>query len=297
VEFAVLRLAFAVLSACILISGCGFSGDPLPPATALQRHSVKHIVVIMQENRSFDNLFHGFPGADTVETGMVHERSVALRPISIIQGTDVDHSHPGWWQDWDNGKMDGFAHAARYPIPDLPYAYVPQSETVPYWTLASQFTLGDRMFQSNSGPSFPAHQYMIAGQSANADEDPNEILWGCDAPSKARVALVGPNGTDLPGIYPCFDYLTLADALDQRGISWNYYAPAEADRGSYEFSAYQAIRHIRFGPDWKEHIFSPSAKVLTDIQNGELAQVTWIVPELNFSDHAGKGATSKARTG
>ena len=127
----------------------------------------------MQENRSFDNLFNGFPGADTVQTGMSYGQSVTLQPVPFEQGTDVDHSHTGWWKDWDNGLMDGFTHPKMtYPTPNFPYAYVPQAETVPYWTLAKTFTLGDRMFESNSGPSFVAHQYMIAGQSADADENP-----------------------------------------------------------------------------------------------------------------------------
>jgi hypothetical protein len=114
--------------------------------------------------------------------------------------------------------MNGFAHEGG-KNPTLPYSYVPKSDTVPYWTLASQFTLGDRMFQSNTGPSFVAHQYMIAGQSGKASENPNEGVWGCDAPETARVALIGPNDTDLPGVYPCSDYKTMADLLDAKNIS------------------------------------------------------------------------------
>ena len=265
----------------------------MAPASQLQTQKVQHIVVIMQENRTFDNLFHGFPGADTVDSGMQQGQAVSLAPIPFEQGTDVDHTHPGWWTDYNNGKMDGFAHDA-YPVANLPYSYVPRSETVPYWTLAQRYTLGDRMFQSNSGPSFPAHQYMIAGQSANADENPNGAYWGCDAGSGETVALIGPNGTDLPGMFPCFDYQTMADMLDERGITWNYYAPAQ--RGGYQgyiWSAFDAIRHIRFGQDWSTRVISPTTQVLKDIQTGKLAQVTWIVPELAFSDHASSSLTAE----
>ncbi len=269
--------------------------SPSPAPTAASK--IQHIVVIMQENRSFDNLFNGFPGADTVQSGMSRGMMVQLQPIPFEQGADLDHSHGGWWADWDNGKLDGFSHARKgYPIPNLPYAYVPQTETVPYWTLAKTYTLGDRMFQSNTGPSFVAHQYMIAGQSANADENPNNTktagIWGCDAPASTRVALLGPNGTDLPGVYPCFDYRTMADNLDAKGITWKYYAPA-AGKSGFIWSAFQAIRHIRFGPDWTSDVISPETQVLTDIKNGQLAQVTWIVPEAAFSDHAGPGLTAE----
>ena len=277
----------------LFVLGCG-GNSPASPASS----KIQHIVIIMQENRSFDNLFNGFPGADTVPSGPSHGQMIQLQPISLEQGSDLDHTHIGWWMDWDNGQMDGFSHE-KYPIPNLSYAYVPQSETVPYWTLAKAYTLGDRMFQSNTGPSFVAHQYMIAGQSANTDENPSAAPWGCDAPSKERVAVIGPNGTDLPGVYPCFDYPTMADKLDEKGISWRYYAPSATQKGigplsgGFIWSAYQAIHHIRFGADWTTDVISPNTQVLTDIPNGKLAQVTWIVPSRATSDHPGPGATAE----
>ena len=243
---------------------------------------IQHVVVIMQENRSFDHLFNGFPGADTVQSGMNHGVRVPLQPTPLGNGPDADHTHTGWWQQWDNGKMDNFANKGTV----LPYSYILPSETVPYWTLAKKFTLGDRMFQSNTGPSFVAHQYMIAGQSGKASENPDTNIWGCDAKPDARVPLLGPNGTDLPGVYPCFDYQTMADLLDAKGVTWRYYAPGPTDK-FFLLSAYQAIRHIRFGADWHEDVISPETRVLTDIANGKLAQVTWIVPAFNNSDHPG----------
>ena len=253
---------------------------PAPPGP------IQHIVVIMQENRSFDNLFHGFPGADSAQTGLDQGVAVALRPTPLGNGPDLDHTHTGWWKQWDGGKMDNFAISGTL----LPYSYILPEEIAPYRTLAHEFTLGDRMFQSNTGPSFVAHQYMIAGQSAKAAENPSGGVWGCDAKPDARVALLGPNGTDLPGIYPCFDYQTMADLLDARGITWRYYAPGSGTDRFFILSAYQAIRHIRFGPDWPVKVTSPETRVLTDIANGDLAQVTWIVPAFNNSDHPGAPA-------
>jgi phospholipase C len=248
---------------------------------------IQHVVVIMEENRSFDNFFHGFPGADTVSTGMLHGAPIPLRPAPLGNGPDLDHTHTGWWRQWDSGKMDNFAPDAKTAA--TAYSYVDPSETVPIWTLAQQYTLGDRMFQSNTGPSFVAHQYMIAGQSGKASENPSGNVWGCDAKPNARVPLLGPNGTDRPGVYPCFDYKTMADLLDAKGITWRYYAPGTDDI-FFMLSAYQAIRHIRFGADWHEDVTSPETSVLSDIAAGHLAQVTWIVPSLNNSDHPGAPA-------
>jgi len=257
-------------------------------AVAVAATPIQHIVVIMQENRSFDHLFHGFPGADTVDSGMLHGTSIPLRPTALGNGPDLDHTHTGWWRQWDAGKMDNFAPDAKTAA--IAYSYISPAETAPLWTLARQYTLGDRMFQSNTGPSFVAHQYMIAGQSGKASENPSGNVWGCDAKPNSRVPLVGPNGTDRPGVYPCFDYKTMADLLDAKGVTWRYYAPGPLDDVDFVISAYQAIRHIRFGADWHEDVSSPETSVLTDIAQGHLAQVTWVVPAFNNSDHPGSPA-------
>jgi phospholipase C len=247
---------------------------------------IQHIVVIMQENRSFDHMFNGFPGADTVQYGMNKGVQVPLVAVPLGSGPDVDHSHTNWWKQWNNGMMDGFGVANGA----LPYSYVQPSDSALYWKLAKRYTLGDRMFQSNTGPSFVAHQYMIAGQSGGASEDPSGNVWGCDAPAGTLVPTIGPNGTDLPGVYPCFDYRTMADLLDAKGISWKYYAPGPTTDQYFIISAFQAIRHIRFGPDWTSNVVSPETGILTDIAKGQLAQVTWIVPAFNNSDHPGAPA-------
>jgi phospholipase C len=279
---AALTLAAASIGYHLAVSHAARKPAPPPAATPIQ-----HIVVIMQENRSFDHLFHAFPGADTVNSGMLHGTPIPLRPTPLGNGPDLDHSHTGWWREWDQGKMDNFA--ANPKSAATAYSYIDPAETAAYWTLARQYTLGDRMFQSNTGPSFVAHQYMIAGQSGKASENPSGNTWGCDAKPNARVPLVGPNGTDRPGVYPCFDYKTMADLLDAQGITWRYYAPGPDDI-FFMLSAYQAIRHIRFGADWHEDVTSPETSILGDIASGHLAQVSWVVPSWNNSDHPGAPA-------
>lgn len=248
--------------------------------------SIKHVIVVMQENRTVDNLFNGFPGADTVQVAMDHGKQVPLTPLPLENTFDPDHSHDGFLKDLDGGLMDGFAHWS-YPNPILAYSYVPQAEAQPYWDMASQYVLGDRMFQSNSGPSFPAHQFMIAGQSGMAYTNPANPagkigIWGCDSPAGTTVLMLGPDGTELPdGEAPCLDYPTLADELDNAGLTWRYYAPKQLAL----WSAFDAISHIRYGKDWG-NVVAPSTQFLTDVQNGQLAAMTWIVPTCPTSDHA-----------
>ena len=135
---------------------------------------------------------------------------------------------------------------------------------------------------------------LIAGQSAGADNNPTDAdTWGCDSEAGTTVTLIGPNGTSLPGPYPCFDYQTMADLLDAKSITWRYYAAAKgAKAGGYIWSAYDAIKHIRFGNDWSSNVISPPPTVLTDIESGNLAQATWITPSADYSDHPGPGLTS-----
>jgi len=283
-------------AACIVagIAGCAESllldvSPPVPasPVSPIAGSPIDHIVVVMQENRSFDNLFNGFPGADTVQSGMNHGVSVPFTPIALGDMRDLDHTHPDWWLDWDNGSMDGFARSTKSPT-TLAYSYVPESDVEPYWILARQYVLGDRMFQSNTGPSFVAHQYMIAGQSAQVSENPSGDVWGCDADPGTTAQVVGPNGTDLPGVFPCFDYQTTGDLLDEKGVTWRYYAPS-SDGPPNPLSAYQAIRHIRYGGDWNLNMITPQTQFLTDVARGQLAQVTWIVPDAAHSDHPASG--------
>lgn len=280
--------ALCMLAGCHASFSASASPD-LPSSTVspVPGSPIKHVVVIMQENRSFDNLFNGFPGADTAQSGSDNGVEIPLKPVPLDDSRDLLHSHPLWWKSWHQGQMDGFAQSGVHPE-TLPYSYVPRKDVEPYWDLALQYTLGDRMFQANTGPSFVAHQYMIAGQSGDVAENPTGSVWGCDASRDTTAALIGPNGTVLPGIYPCFDYHTLADLLNERGITWRYYAPGRGDT-FFILSAYQAIRHIRFSSDWHEKVVSPPVQVLTDIKKGQLAQVTWIVPDWKHSDHPGSG--------
>lgn len=277
-----------LLFAVIWSAGCGVVISNWT-STVTSTSPIQHVVVVMQENRSFDNLFHGFPGADSADSGLNRSAVVQLSPVPLAEEIGLLHTHTAWWQDWDNGKMDGFAEP-NSKVPLYAYSYVRRSDIEPYWNLATQYTLADRMFQSNSGPSFVAHQYMIAGQSGTAAENPKSDVWGCDAPEGTTVATIGPNGIDGPGIFPCFDYKTMADLLDVKGVTWRYYAPANTS-GSSLFSAYEAIRHIFYGLDWKRNVVSPQTKVLTDIASGKLAQVTWIVPDWAHSDVPGNNSS------
>ena len=254
------------------------------------RAHIKHVVIVIQENRSFDNFFKGFPGADTVDSGMSERGPVPLHPVDLDLPVDVDHQRKAFIQEYDGGRMDGWERVNTLPKqdPDFPYAYVPRAQIEPYWDMAQQYTLGDRMFQSNAGPSFPAHLYLIAGQSDFTASNPNHLettrfAWGCDSPLDARVSVINPQGEEVDGPYPCLNFPTLADVALPEGITWRYYAPGLEDLGNI-WSAFDAIRHIRYSPYWG-NVISPETQVLRDARRGDLPNVTWIAPTAENSDH------------
>src|SRR5581483_11315238 len=112
---------------------------------------------------------------------------------------------------------------------NFPYAFVPRAQIEPYWTMAERYTFADRMFESNNGPSFPAHLYLIAGEAHNVASNPNHhetttFAWGCDSPKNAFVTVLNPRGKEVNFGFPCFDFPTLADELDAHDLTWRYYA-------------------------------------------------------------------------
>jgi phospholipase C len=262
-----------------------------------------HVVVIVQENRSFDNVFAAFPGADGATSGRTSSgETVALKSTPLVTDYDPDHGRSNFLVEWNGGKMDGFDRETwdrrgTTPPQNFAYAYVPRVDIEPYWQMALRYTLADRMFASNNGPSFPAHQYLIAGQSADAAENPNvpgsggfrdaRLTWGCDSPTGSKVATLTPHGSPGPDVFPCFDYRTLADLMDAHGTTWAYYAPRFGDPAAgYIWSAYDAVRHIRYGPDWDRNVISPPSSILDDIAAHRLREVSWVAPNELESDHA-----------
>jgi phospholipase C len=258
---------------------------------------IQHVIIIFQENRTPDNLFHGLPGADIASTGVDSQgRVVPLTPVNLRTNYDVDHSHRAFNAAYNHGLMNGFdKERVVCTFGQCPgatqYAYVPPSQVAPYFAMAQQYTFADRMFQTNQGSSFPAHQYIVSGTSTNAPgsqlraaESPiyrGNFDGNCDGSPMSRVTMIDQSGLENVNMWPCFDHQTLFDRLDTETVSWRYY---EAYLGGY-WSAPNAISHIRRGKDWV-NVVTPKSAILNDIANGKLPGVSWVMPDAASSDHA-----------
>jgi phospholipase C len=265
---------------------------------------IHHVVFIVQENRSFDNLFQGYPGADTSKTGKISSgKTVRLVPVGLEVTYSIDHSATAMFDACDGtGKlpgtkcrMDGFDREQAYfwpPSIKYPqYVYVPHAESKPYFDMAHEWVVADKTFQSQLDESFVAHQYIIAAQ-AKASVDLPTGLWGCGHGRFDTVNTItqqrDPQG---PAEHPCFDYTTLGDELDSAGLSWRFYTSRYGSRSSGDgayWSSYQAVKHIYNGPDWKK-VIAPQSTFITDVRAGKLANFTWVTPVCSDSDHVNCG--------
>jgi len=260
---------------------------PVDASSIATRWPIKHVVFVIKENRTFDNLFGTFPGANGTSVGMDDGRA---RPL--VRGTDgrtssdIPHCYTCALQAWHKGKMDGFDIT---PSADKwAYTQLHRDQLPNYWAWAKRFVLGDNFFASAQGPSFPNHLFTIAAQSGGAHDNPRRDgffsnSFGCDAPSQEKVLVYDSEGNE-KAVPPCFDFQTEGDLLNAAAIPWAYYAATETQRG-YIWSAYSAISRYREHPArWNRHMF-PVDQVVRDIEANSLPPVTWITPRFELSEH------------
>jgi phospholipase C len=253
------------------------------------QNPIKHVVFIVKENRSFDNYFGRFPGANgategTLSTGQI----IDLQHLADMPQHDADHTWFSALEAMDNGKMDRFDLDPLASVEGdyMAYSQLSESDIPNYYAYAKNFVLSDNMFSSLHGPSLPNHLYTIAATSGGDISTPLEgsknWSWGCDSDNpNMRVQILQPNG-DIKEIFPCFEFQTLADLLDKAGVSWKYYAPPEGERG-YQYSTLDEIKHIRYGNDWNNVV--RVSTFIDDASTGHLPAVSWIVPVGYANDH------------
>jgi phospholipase C len=288
-------------------AGCGGaassgSGPFLPPGQAKQGKYFTHIVIIVQENRTFDNLFATFPGADgTTVAEERNGRKVPLRPANLESPVSPDNGYANWLCAWRNGAMNGFNTSpagSQCRVSSLyVYQYVKPSQIEPYWSLAKQYVLSDHTFQTQGSGSFTAHQDLIRGNTQINSTD--QLIdfpsggagqtWGCDSSQGSTTSLITANNRySNNGPFPCLTYETLRDTLDADGVSWRYYAPFVGQSfGGDLWNAFDAIKAVRYGSEWTTNVAMPETKVLTDIGRDTLPAVSWVVPDYQNSDHPG----------
>jgi phospholipase C len=301
--------ALALAAVASLVSGCaGGSVTPNSPGSGVTSNArgtsghahrgsspatglINHVVFIVQENRSFNFMFQGFPGALTQNYGYdTSGNKIVLHQQTISTSWDIDHSANGFFAAYDNGKLDGWnnEYACCGQPANFGYAYAIPAEVKTYWQMAKEYVLADHMFQSNLDGSYISHQYAIAAYANHEVNFPSGD-WGCEG-GYDQIQTLNQDRSYGNTVPVCEDYQTLGDELDTAGVPWHFYTGQWNGDGGI-WSAYGAIKHIYEGPDWTKDVIDPQSQILTDAANGNLPPVSWVTPTYGNSDHAGEDST------
>ncbi|HLY01694.1 MAG TPA: alkaline phosphatase family protein, partial [Candidatus Cybelea sp.] len=307
--------AATVLAACASGSTALSPAGPLSISGTSSTSPIQHIVVVVQENRTFNDFFAQFPGATGTIVGKekigkgknAKTKSIDLKEVDLFTSLSLNHIYPGYLTAYDHGKMDGFnqiIYAGEGPENAEPYEYVNPNQIAPYWTMAEDYALANKMFQTQGSGSFTAHQDLIRGDSAISSSEslidyPSESKnWGCDAPTGAVTSLITTKLVQEPGKgpFPCTkdfpssgsNFLTLRDLMDGASppVSWKYYTPplSPYTPGSL-WDAFDLVAPVRYGPEWGTNVDLNQLDIFTDITNGNLPAVSWLIPDGQDSDH------------
>jgi phospholipase C len=282
--------ALLLLLACA--AGCGGS-DAAATVEAARAATmpIRHVVVVVKENHTFDNYFGSFPGADGATRCATPSGVVDCPHAPDHTPRDLCHEHDCALTDWDGGRMDGWAAVAGSTQngDDLAWAQYHESDIPNYWAYARQFTLADHFFADELGPSFPGHLMVLAAQAGWAVNNPNTDFfhpyWGCDQTFWSRVDVLAGGGATVEQAFPCFDIPSLPDVLPA-GVDWkfygsNFYVLPEI------WSMFDAIPSVRFGPGW-HHVVNV-AQFDDDIAHHRLPAVSWLVDQDLADEHPGIG--------
>ena len=306
------------------LAAVAFSSAPAVAATDDPIHKIQHIVIIMQENRSFDSYFGTFPGADGipmkdgVPTICVPDPADGACVKPYHDSADVNHGGPHGSKpavaDMDGGKMDGFIAQAenlgRHCIdPHDPncassaktdvLGYHDDREIPNYWTYARDFVLQDRMFEPNASWSLPEHLFMVSEWSAHCSRagDPMSCVSEIETPGLPPdfAATARPHRPK-----PDYAWTDLTYLLHAHGVSWAYYIFSGSEPDCEDDEAYCVQKRLRPNTPgiWNPLPYFDTVREdgeLGDIQDlqrfyaaaaaGTLPAVSWICPNGWYSEH------------
>jgi phospholipase C len=250
-------------------------------------NKIKHVVILCQENRSFDHYFGFF--ADTLGQG--NHRAEGFVPRDLVYrdssgkgyhpehlthycDADPDHSWEGSHTKWNGGAMDGWVVAEGGATSAIQY-YKPQQH-IYHAKLAETFAIADHNFCAQIGPTLPNRLYLWSGTSG----------WSYLTPATTSDSLPF-NNPSLTAPPPMLDWPTMADVLDAAGLPWKCYSVAD---GSVP-SAIGAFNPLIFFPSILENPLKLAratadiGEFFSDLAAGTLPAVSWIVTEAAVSEH------------
>jgi phospholipase C len=250
---------------------------------------IKHVVVVVKENHTFDNYFGTFPGAEGTTKCLTTKGAVAASRAPNVTPRDLDHGHGAALTDWNRGELNGWlaVPGASDDGDNLFCAQYLEEDLPGYWAYARAYGLADHFFANVLGPSFPGHAFLIAAQAAWALDNPFGTpefpYWGCDEAAKYGVEILERGSCSASVVRPCFDIPSVPTLLP-RGVDWRFYGTTFGDHAEV-WSMFDAIRPIRETALWNNVVNASAFD--HDVEAGTLPAVTWLVDEDGDDEHPG----------
>jgi phospholipase C len=318
------------VATCLILvtASATWLAEPRPPASAQTPPAgldqIDHLIFIVQENRSFDQYFGTYPGADGLHRGaqgrwqpcipnpFLKHCSRPYHQTSLLQ-QGGPHDHPRSVVDVNGGKMNGFIRTlptgdtrcwitpslagCRRELgpqgqPDV-MSFHTRNEIPNYWYYADHFVLQDHLFAPTDSWTLPSHLFLISGWSALCS-DPNDGMSCTSNISLKDESQIGRY--DEPPVYAWTDITHLLDAA---GVSWGYYvddhtcltSPCHTTDGTAAsrdpLVGFTTVRR-------EDHTYAniqPLSAFYQAVQDDTLPQVSWIVPGAHDSEHPISGGS------
>ena len=276
----------------VAASGKAMPAEASPPGL----EKIKHVIWIIQENRSFDTYFGTYPGADGPPSStcipVLPGSKQCVKPFHLSKGQPIYDLHHGWNDEhsaWDAGRMDGFVWAEGTP---LTMGYLDERDIPNYWDYARHYTLCDRFFSSEMGESLTNHLYSVAAQSGG-------LISGLGSIKDIEETLGEEGG---------FSFASIVKSLSSQHVSWKYYVetqPMPSGPQSYSrtrpygigpalwfgapktFSLWNPLpgfKAVRENPEQMKNLVDLK-EYFQDLKSGTLPEVSWIVPTFEDSEH------------
>jgi phospholipase C len=274
-----LGLGAIFVASLLVISALPHSVSAAPAATP-----IKHVIVIVQENHTFDNYFGTYPGVNGIYNVKANANSSGGPPVvepypfasAVLKG-NLNNSWTAAHDAYDNGKMDGFVAAQNDT--DVAMGYYDYHLIPYYWDYASQYVLFDNFFSSVMGPSLPNHLYLLAGQSGGLVLDSRFGVFNFQSQSVKSDD---------------FEFESVVNELEASHVSWRYYAGGEGFLNNW--NPLPAFPYVENNESLVTDIWD-TGQFVNDLKNGSLPSVSWVMPDSDFvSEEPPANVTSGERT-
>jgi phospholipase C len=311
-------VAVMVAVAAVALGALGPLSTPDAGAAPTGIHKIKHVIIIMQENRSFDEYFGTFPGADGIPKKNCNPDPANGGCVkSYVTHSDVEndlpHSAKADERSRNHGKMNGFVASAetgfygnngrramaRHTASDIPN----------YWSYAKDYVLHDRMFAPARSWSLPEHLFMVSAWSAKcANHKAMSCVSDINGPSPVPPLIGNPLKVKVDENSPIYAWTDITYLLHKFGVSWAYYVVAGAEpdcnTGPEISCAPRPLRYQTLGywnplPYFDTVRKNKQVKNIKDVtsyyaaaKSGNLPAVSWITPSQDVSEHPAAAISS-----